>query len=356
MLKNNHPMQVSITAGTFVKAILVLIMFYVIYILRDLALAILTSVVLASAVEPFTAWLVKRKIPRTIAVLGIYIFGLISAAVVLFLVLPVFLNDLKNVFNNLPSYLDTFILNSPALNETSTIGSVLGDLSVNLQSQELLANLGSFGNIAINFVSVAGSIFGGLLNMLIILVLSFYLAVQEDGVANFLRIISPVKKEEYILDLWKRTRRKIGLWMQGQIILALLIGILTYLFLSILGIENAFILALIAALFELIPVFGPILAAIPAIAIGLAQGGVTTGLFVLGAYIIIQQFESQLIHPLVVKKIVGIPALIAIVALIAGGTLAGFLGIILSVPLTAAIMEFISDVEKKKHILQDAIK
>jgi predicted PurR-regulated permease PerM len=115
-----------------------------------------------------------------------------------------------------------------------------------------------------------------------------------------------------------------------------------------LGVPNALVLALIAGVFELIPVFGPILAAVPAVGFGLLQGGVSQALFITGLYVIIQQFESQLIHPLVVKKIVGIPALVAILALIVGAQVAGFLGVLISVPVTAAIMEYINDVEKRK--------
>jgi predicted PurR-regulated permease PerM len=117
---------------------------------------------------------------------------------------------------------------------------------------------------------------------------------------------------------------------------------------TIIGVPNPMFLALIAAVFELIPIFGPILAAVPAVIFALIDGGLTLGLITVGLYAIIQQFESQLIHPLVVKKIVGIPALVAIVALIIGAQVAGFLGIILSVPVAAAIMEFVSDVDKQK--------
>lgn len=136
--------------------------------------------------------------------------------------------------------------------------------------------------------------------------------------------------------------------MQGQLLLVVIIGVLTYLGLSIIGVENALFLSIVAAIFELIPVVGPILASIPAIGFALIQGGLTLAAIVLGIYVIIQQFESQLIHPLVVKKIVGIPALVAILALIIGAKIAGFLGVLIAVPVAGAIMEYINDVEKKK--------
>ena len=118
--------------------------------------------------------------------------------------------------------------------------------------------------------------------------------------------------------------------------------------LMILGIPNALLLAVLAAVFELIPVFGQFLAAIPALAIAFADGGFTALLLVGGLYVIVQQFEAHLIYPVVVKKVVGVPPLLVILALIVGAKLAGFLGILLSVPIAAAVQEFVADIDKEK--------
>ena len=167
---------------------------------------------------------------------------------------------------------------------------------------------------------------------------------------KFLRIITPLRSEKYIIDLWKRSQRKIGYWMQGQLLLGIVVGVLVYLGLMILGIQNALILAVLAGVLEIIPYFGPILSAIPAIFIGFTTGGLKMGLLILGLFIIIQQFENHLIYPLVVKKVVGVSPIIVILALIIGAKLAGFLGIILSVPVTAALMEFVEDVQRDRDI------
>jgi len=116
----------------------------------------------------------------------------------------------------------------------------------------------------------------------------------------------------------------------------------------ILGVENALVLSVLAGLLEIIPYFGPILSAIPAILFGFADGGITMALLVLGLFVIIQQFENHLIYPLVVKKVVGVSPIIVILALIVGAKLAGFLGILLSVPVTSVVMEFIDDVQRDK--------
>ena len=136
--------------------------------------------------------------------------------------------------------------------------------------------------------------------------------------------------------------------MQGQLLLAFIVVVLVYLGLTILGVPYAFFLALLAGVFELIPVFGPILSAIPAAIIAFSDGGLSLGLMTVGLFLIVQQFENHLIYPLVVRKVIGIHPIMVIIALLAGAKLAGFLGIILSVPLAAALKEYIDDVERKK--------
>jgi predicted PurR-regulated permease PerM len=121
-----------------------------------------------------------------------------------------------------------------------------------------------------------------------------------------------------------------------------------YLGLTVLGVRNALLFAVLAAVLETIPLFGPIISSIPAIAASYSDSGTSAALIVTGLYLIIHQFENHLIYPLVVKKIVGIPPILVILALIIGWKLAGFLGLILSVPVASLIVEFIDDMDKKK--------
>jgi len=349
MSKENQPILISITSGAILKGIIIILLFYFLYVVRDLVLVLLTSVVLASAVEPFAAWFVSKKVPRIIAVLGIYVSSLLLLGAVFYFFVPTLVADIRDLINNLPNYVSTLSDKATLINNIPEVNNFLNSISASIDNQNLFEQFGgAIYGATYSLFSVASSVFGGLISFILIITLSFYLSVQEDGVSNFLKVVIPAQYEDYALNLWKRARRKIGLWMQGQLLLGFLVGVLTYLGLSILGVENALLLAIVAALFELIPIFGPILASVPAIAFGFTQGGPTLALLIVGLYVIIQQFESQLIHPLVVKKIVGIPALIAILALMVGAQVAGFLGIILSVPITAALMEYFSDLEKKK--------
>lgn len=136
--------------------------------------------------------------------------------------------------------------------------------------------------------------------------------------------------------------------MQGQLLLSLLAGVLVYLGLTILGVPYALVLAIFTAFMEMIPVFGSFISAVPAIGIAFVTGGMPLALIVGGLFIVVNQFQSNLVYPLVVKKVVGVPPLLVILALIAGGQLAGFLGVLLSVPIAAAISELVADIDKSK--------
>lgn len=333
---------IAISSGTIVRTILFILLFVSLYYLRDIVLSILTAIVIASAVEPAARWFEKRKVPRALGVIIVYLLAFLIIALSFYLFVPAFLDNLAYIIAHLPEYAQAL--------EVWSLPGAFGEFSGAITVENIVNQIvGSLGIVAGGVFGVASNIFGGVLSFLIIVVLSFYLAVQRDGISHFLRIVTPLKYESYVIDLWTRSQRKIGRWLQGQLILSVIVGIFVYLGLMILGVKNAFVLALLAAMFELIPLFGPILAAVPAIAVALIDGGISLGVMVLLLYVIIQQFENHLLHPLVVKKVVGVPALVVIIALLIGGTFAGFLGIILAVPIAAALMEYASDVERRKR-------
>lgn len=342
--RNSH--YINISGGSVFKAIVVLCLFYFAFLLKDLILVILMATVIASAVEPITKWFVSKKIPRVLSVILIYlVLVLILSGTIYFLLLPL-LAESSDVLRNLPTYFSSasleqndFLSNQPivsSLKNTIDIKQVADQINNVLQS----LSSGAFNTIA--------SLFGGILSFVLMAVISFYLAVEKDGVGKFLKTITPLKHEKYILNLWQRSQYKIGLWMQGQLVLAIIIGMLVFLGLTLLGVKNALLLAFLAAVFEIIPLFGPILASIPAIALSFVSGGLSTAIMVIGLYLIIHQFENNLIYPLVVKKVTGVSPIVSIVALAAGWQLAGFLGLVISVPVATVVLEFFEDLERDK--------
>lgn len=330
-MKDSSRQPVSISAGTVFKIAGVVLLCYMAFVLRHVVLSVLAAVVIATALEPITRWFERRGIPRTLAVVLIYLGIVLSAASVFYLLVPVLIVDALAVIVELPRYAMEFLADIEPINAIIT---------------PFVPSIGSF-NESIFFT--ASNLFGGVINFIFIAVVSFYLAAQRYGVTSFLRIVTPIRHEPYIIDLWNRSQRKIGRWMQGQVLLAVFIGVLTYIGLTILGFERALLLAVIAGFCELIPIFGPIIAAIPAIAFAFVDGGIGSAMLMLGMYVLIQQVESQIIHPLVVNKLVGIPPIVSIIALVVGGTLAGIIGLLIAVPVAAGVMEYLNDVERRKY-------
>jgi predicted PurR-regulated permease PerM len=342
--------MIVISAGTIIKAILIALSFVAFYYLRDVVLVVILAVIIASSVEPGTQWFLRRRVPRILSVLLMYSTALMGLVLMFYFLFLPLLNQSVTFLSTLPGYLGQLQVWNPIQNiEILSSNSAIEGFSKNFSLGEIVKQVStSVSSLSNGFFSTASTIFGGVLSFLLVIVLSFYLSVESDGVTSFLRIVTPAKNEQYIISLWKRSQHKIGLWMQGQIVLAVIVAILVFLGLTLLRIDNALLLAVLAGVLEIIPLFGPIIAAIPAVTLALITNGMTSALVVVGLYIIVQQFENQLIYPLVVKKIVGIPPIVSILALIIGGKLAGFVGLIISVPLATMLMEFLNDVEKDK--------
>ncbi len=336
--------NVTISLGTITKTIVIGLLFVALFILKDLVLVLLVSIVVASAVEPGTQWFIKKGVPRLFSVILIYLFIAVSLASIVFFLLIPLLSESTAFLENFPLYFNANVV-------SNTIGDhgFVADLTNNLNIDQAINQINTLiTTVSSNAFGTVTTFFGGLLSFFLMTILSFYLAVEEDGVGKFLKAITTIKHEAYVVGLWKRSQRKIGLWMQGQLVLAVIIGMLVYLGLLIINVPNALLLATLAAAFEIIPLFGPILASIPAIMIAFVSGGFPTALVVIGLYLIVHQFENQLIYPLVVKKVIGVSPVVSIVALAAGWELAGFVGLVLSVPIAAVIIEFFDDFEKNK--------
>lgn len=344
----------SIEPLSVLKAVCVLVSVYALYLLKDIVLVVLTAVVIASAIEPATRWCMKYRLPRTVAVVIMYLCIAATLFGIVYFLLPSLLGDLSAFLSQVPGYLGSLdsdsLLGRLAAPESS---AVIQGISSTLSTGDVLSSLRSIIAVPGGAFQTLSTIFGGVFSFILVIVLSFYLSVRENGISDFLQLVTPHRHRVYVLDLWVRAQRKIGQWMQGQLLLMLIVGVLSYLGLTILGIGHAFLFAVLSGLFEIIPLFGPILSSIPAVLVAYTQGSVSLAFLVIGLFVIIQQFENHLIYPLVVNKVIGVPAIIIILALVVGAELAGFLGMVLAVPLSAIAMELLQD--SKRHFSSDSL-
>ncbi len=336
--------HMDISSASILRGILLVLLFVFLYVLKDVIIIFLFALVLASALSPFANWLDQKGFPRVVGVLLLYLSVLGLGVLILSLVIPYVSDDINRLINALPEVVQRVSTSLEQAQDSSPqyldflgeVQNILGGLSGWLQqaSQSILG--------------LVVSIFGGVLSFFAILIISFYLSVTRKGIENFLGSVVPEKYEGYVISLWKRAEVKVGKWLQGQLLLCLIVGLLSYIGLSLLGIKYALILSLIIMVLELVPMVGPVLAAIPAVFLAFMQSP-SLGFWVIVLYVFVQQLENHVLVPIILGKTLNLNPVVVIIALLIGQQLAGIPGMILSVPIATIIVEMLDDVARQKE-------
>jgi predicted PurR-regulated permease PerM len=357
MFDEKNTTSISISTGTMVRAILIVLGVFLLWFLRDLVLTVLTSIVIASFVESAIPYFKKVGIGRIFGIVILYASALLTLAGAFYLFAPLLITEIYNFSTFLATYIPGVSFLNYFQNEAfSGAKDIVNSLSANFSLGNLMSISKAFIlNLSGGFFSTLSVAFGGIFNFILIILISFYLSIQEKGIESFLRLVTPLEYDDYIVDLWERSRRKIALWMKGQVVLGLVVAVLVYLVLSLLGTDYALLLAIIAGVMELVP-YGVLVALIPAFSFSYITGGFSSALMVSGAYLIIHQFEVFLFAPLIIKKIVGLSPIVIILSALIGFELGGVWGMLLAIPVAIIVMEFLDDIEKDKKLARINIK
>lgn len=343
----------KVTTDTFVRFFVVCFGVLLIYMLKDIIVSILVSVVIASAISPLATMLKKVYIPRALTVF-LVLAGMITLFIGVFVLLIPLLYSEFTTFANSFYFFQKQAINfiSDYTGNKQLVAEVIKDWSLQ-DIQNLVFSIVTAGTGA--FSSAAGAVTYFIFQTVVIFVISFYLAVQENGVERFLRVITPPKKENYILDLWGRSQVKIAAWVRGQLILAVMIGMSIYIGLYFIGVQNAFLFALLSALGEIVPLVGLMFAGLTTVLFAIVSNGVPTAMVVAIFFFVVTQFENHFFAPIIVNKVVGIPSVIVIISFVVGALLAGFWGVLLAVPVASVIMEYVGDIESSKKAQIESI-
>lgn len=338
---------ISISTGTIVKIFVVLSIFAGLFYVSDFIIALLVSVVLASAVEMPVRMMGKWGVPRAVSVITIFLSLLLLVGAVIFIFIPPLADDMALFIKTLPKILESVRIFGRDMG-FKDMSLAISDLSHDISKGQILSILKTSFFGTSGFFATTSAVVGGIINLVLTFVLAFYLALEERGVHKFLRLMVPKNKEEYIADLWDRAQRKIGLWMQGQLLLSLLVSLLVYIPMLILDMPYAALLAVLAFTGELIPMVGLTLATVPALFLAWLHGGTSLLGVTAIIYFIISQLENHVLYPKVMNKMVGVPSVVVIIAIVIGAKLAGIWGVLLAVPLASILMELADDVNKRK--------
>lgn len=327
----------DVPASSIFRVLLILLAVWFLWFIRDIVLLLVVAVIIASALEPLAARFLQFRIPRTLSVLAVYLIVIAALGGVGTVLIPALGSEVRDLARVLPEAYTRF------LELLGGAGLLLDTPQTIEQLQRGLLSLGDFlASSAGGFLATTKTLFGSVLAVVLVLIVSFYLVINRNGLVAFIRSVTPPPHQAYAIGLVERAQRRIARWAGAQLLLGVIVGVLVYLGLWGLGVRYALALALLAGFLELIPVLGPIIAAIPAILVGLTES-VVLGLLVLLLYVVIQQVENHVLVPIIMKRALGLNPLITIVAVLVGAKLAGFLGVILAVPVATIITVFLGD-------------
>ncbi len=338
--------NIRIETWTILKVLLILLALGFAYLIRDILALLFAALFLAALVHPPARYLATKHIPKGVTVITLYLL-LFGIGIFTFgLLLPPLIDQSSRVMGSVGKSWEVLSSGVQSLRDFSSTYGLTDNLQEGVRSLETQVSRAATG-----IFSTLTDLFGGLVGLIVVLVMAYYMVVQEEDARNLLRNFIPEKYQQLSVAILKRVEEQMGAWLIGQISLCLIIGACYYIGLSIVGIDSALVLALFGGFTEFIPYLGPILGAIPAVILGLTQSPMKA-LLALIVIVIIQQLEGHIIVPKVMQKAVGLNPLISIVALLVGAKLFGIVGALLAIPVATAISAVLGEVyrySKTKH-------
>ncbi|MDD3887495.1 MAG: AI-2E family transporter [Patescibacteria group bacterium] len=326
----------DVSYATFLRAVLIVLLLMFLFAVKDILLLIFVALVIASGLDPVVDWLQKKRIPRGISSLFLFLILLGLIALVVYLLVPPLIEQTRQLVEVLPGYFQT------VFEKVSEFTGYSQEQSLE-KAKEILTSLeDKIGGAASSVYDFFSSLFGGILSIVMIFVLSFYFIVEEGSFKKFIRSIVPFRHRPYVEDLVGRMQLQVGKWLRGQLLLGLIVGVVIYIGLSLMGVKYALVLALVAGILEVVPYIGPVISAIPAVLIASAQSPLLALLVVI-LYFLVQQLENHLLVPKIMQKVVGLNPLVIILVILVAVKLAGVLGAIVAVPAATLISVFLKD-------------
>jgi len=331
--------KLDISWSVFWKFFLFFLFFCVLYQIRKILILLIFAIIISILFDPVIRFLRKIKIPRPLAVFFVYTLFLGGLILLIYITIPLFVAETKQFLQNFPQYFEK-------------ISIISKDFSIKAfeDIDNFINYIKSFlGKITENIFNFLFIIFGGVFAAIFTLTLSLYISLEEKLIERTLVLFFPQKYEDYLVSLWQRCEEKVAGWFFTRILACLFVGLLSFLVFLMFDVNSPFLLSILAAIFNFIPIVGPVITGF-LIFMFISLENFAKAVFILIAFILIQQIENNIFSPLISKKLIGIPPVLVLLSLSIGGILLGFLGAILSVPLFAIMFEFLKEFLEKRKI------
>jgi predicted PurR-regulated permease PerM len=316
----------AVAIGTAAMAALV-------YLLLDIILLLFLGIAVAAALRPSHVRLCRWGVPKGLAVLVIYLLLLIGLVLIALVVGPVLIEQIGMFAAQAPATYAS--IRSPLQASATAPFHVIGQ------------RLPPFEHLAQALTEVAPQLYQGAVGVttsilklfayfVTVLVVGFYWTMEVPRLERLLLSLLAVEHRARALNIWHEIETKLGGFMRGKGLAMLTIGAASAIGYALIGLPNILALAVLAGLLEAVPLIGPVLAVVPALLVALPLG-LNTVLLVIGFTVILQLIENNVLVPRIMHRAVGVSALVGILAVLVFGTLYGFLGVLVAIPMTAVI-------------------
>ena len=300
--------------------------------LRAIVLLLVVALVLAGTFNPLVGWMERRGIKRLYALTLLFFALLLATSLLIFLTVPPFLEQLTQIVRDAPHHRDQLIALLQQRDFTAPLARALQNVGLEQ----------TFTRIENSLVGYTPEILTALGWAVTTLFLAFYLLADGKRMQGTVYALVPRDYHMRLARILQNLEAIVGGYMRGQLITSVAVGVFTYLLLVICGVPNALSLALFAAVVDVIPLIGALLATAPAVLVALSQG-LPTGLVVLVALFIYQEFENRILIPKVYGRSLRLAPVAVVLALLAGGLLLGVMGALLALPIAAGLQMMLSE-------------
>jgi predicted PurR-regulated permease PerM len=335
---DNTEKILDVSWRTILKVAITIIVFYILFSIRQILVWFVFSLTLSILFNPAVNFLQKKRIPRSVAVIIIYVgvFGLLG--ILIYMMIPIFTSEIQRFLELFPTYFERI---SPPFRSLGI--EAFDSIETFLKTIE-----GTLGGMAKNIFSALFVLFGGVFTTLFVIVTAIFLSLEGDAVERALVLLFPKRYEVRVLSVWKRCQKKVAGWFAGRIVACLFVGVASYIAFFIFTVKYPFTLALFAGVFNFVPYVGPLLTGILLFLI-IFPTSPAAGILVIIVFVLIQQIENSILSPILMKKFVGLPPVLVLLSLVIGGDLWGVLGAILAVPLFGIVFEFLKEFLEKRR-------
>lgn len=300
--------------------------------LRAIVLLVVVALVFAGTFNPLVEWMERRGIKRLYALTLLFFGLLLATSLLIFLTVPPLLEQLAQIVRDAPHQREQLIALLQQRDFTAPLARALQHAGMEQ----------TFTRIENSLVGYTPEILTALGWAVTTLFLAFYLLADGKRMQGTVYAVVPRDYHMRLARILQNLEAIVGGYMRGQLITSVAVGVFTYLLLVICGVPNALSLALFAAVVDVIPFIGALLATAPAVLVALSQG-LPTGLVVLVALFIYQEFESRVLIPKVYGRSLRLAPATVVLALLAGGLLLGVMGALLALPIAAGLQMVVSE-------------